>query len=130
MIDRKHPMATPQLSAAELAEIERKYDPETAFRATGPLLALVVTAALVAMSVYHFYAGGFALIPELMHRAIHISFVLALVFVLFGWRKAPTTEVAPAVWWRVQGVPYLDLLWAVLAVAAAMYLPLLPAETV
>jgi len=123
-------MATPQLSAAELAEVERKYDPETAFRATGRQLGLVVSAVLVAMSVYHFYAAGFALIPELMHRAIHISFVLGLVFVLFGWRKMSMTEVAPAVWWRVQGVPYLDLLWAALAIGAALYLPLLPPEIV
>ena len=101
-------MKTTELTAAELAEIERKYDPETAFRATGWYLGLVVSALLVAMSVYHFYAAGFALFPELMHRGIHISFVLGLVFILFGWRKTPTTEVAPACWWRVQGLPYLD----------------------
>jgi TRAP transporter 4TM/12TM fusion protein len=123
-------MKTTELTAAELAEIERKYDPETAFRATGWYLGVVVSALLVAMSVYHFYASGFALIPELMHRGIHISFVLGLVFILFGWRKTPTTEVAPARWWRFQGVPYLDLLWAVLAISAAMYLPLLPPEIV
>lgn len=123
-------MKTPELSAAELAEIERRYDPETAFRATGRHLGFAVTATLVAMSVYHFYASGFALFPELIHRGVHISFVLGLVFVLFGWRKTPTTDVAPAVWWRVQGVPYLDLIWAALAVAAAMYLPLLPSEIV
>ena len=28
----------PELSAEQLAEIERKYDPETAFRATGKIL--------------------------------------------------------------------------------------------
>lgn len=123
-------MKTTELTAAELAEIERKYDPETAFRATGWYLGFVVSTLLVAMSVYHFYAAGFALIPELMHRGIHISFVLGLVFILFGWRKTPTTNVAPTRWWRVQGVSYLDLLWAVLAVSAAMYLPLLPPEIV
>ena len=123
-------MQTSELSAAELAEIERKYDPETAFRSTGPQLALAVSFLLVAMSVYHFYAAGFALIPELMHRGIHISFVLSLVFILFGWRKAPATDMAPPAWWRFQGVPYLDLLWSLLAVAAAMYLPLLPPEIV
>ena len=123
-------MSSPELTAEKLAEIERKYDPETAFRATGRYLGGAVAAALVAMSVYHFYASGFALIPELLHRGIHISFVLGLVFVLFGWRRTPTTEVAPPAFWRIQGVPYLDLLWAVLAVGAAMYLPLLPPEVV
>ncbi len=123
-------LGQPELTAAELAEIERKYDPETAFRATGPQLGWVISALLVAMSAYHFYAAGFALIPELMHRGIHISFVLGLVFLLFGWRKSLSQELPAPVWWRVQGIPVLDILWAVLAVAAAMYLPLLPPEEV
>lgn len=121
-------MDRPELSPEALAEIERRYDPETAFRATGPVFGLFVTALLVAMSVYHFYAAGFALIPELTHRGIHLSFVLGLVFLLFGWRRATEATAAPARWWRLDGVPLLDLLWSVVAVAATMYLPLLPPE--
>ena len=78
----------PELSAEQLAEIERKYDPETAFRATGKILGFWISAALVAMSVYHFYASGFGLVRELVHRGIHLSFVLGLVFLLFGLRKS------------------------------------------
>ena len=78
---------SPELTAEELAEIERKFDPETAFRATGTTLGFFIAAVLVAMSVYHFYASGFGLIRELLHRGIHLSFVLGLVFLLFGWRR-------------------------------------------
>lgn len=119
-------MAEAPLSAAELAEIERKFDPESAFRATGKWMGFVITAGLVAMSVYHFYASGFALIQELTHRGIHLSFVLGLVFLLFSWRKSLSTEVAPAVWYRFDGVPLFDIVLAILGVGAAMYLPLLP----
>ena len=77
-----------ELTPEQLAEIERKYDPETAFRQTGPALGFVIAAILVAMSVYHFYASGFGLIRELLHRGIHLSFVLGLVFMLFSWRRA------------------------------------------
>ena len=77
-------MAQAPLTAEELAEIERKFDPESAFRSTGPWIGAVITAGLVAMSVYHFYASGFALIQELTHRGIHLSFVLGLVFLLFS----------------------------------------------
>jgi TRAP transporter 4TM/12TM fusion protein len=119
-----------RLSAEELAEIERKYDPETAFRATGKLIGVVVTAALVAMSVYHFYAAGWGLIQELTHRGIHLAFVLFLVFILFSWRKTPGTEVAPPAWYRFNGVSILDLVLAVLGVGAAMYLPLLPSAEI
>ena len=71
-----HSALSPELTAEELAEIERKFDPETAFRATGTTLGFFIAAVLVAMSVYHFYASGFGLIRELLHRGIHLSFVL------------------------------------------------------
>ena len=119
-------MAEANLSAEELAEIERKFDPESAFRSTGKLMGFVITAGLVAMSIYHFYASGFALIQELTHRGIHLSFVLGLVFLLFSWQKSLSTEMVPAAWYRFDGVPLFDILLSVLAVGAAMYLPLLP----
>ena len=116
----------PELSAEQLAEIERKYDPETAFRATGKILGFWISAALVAMSVYHFYASGFGLVRELVHRGIHLSFVLGLVFLLFGLRKS-NNNMQSKVWYRFDGVPVADMIMAVLAITAAMYLPLLPA---
>ncbi len=118
---------TPELTPEQLAEIERKYDPEMAFRPTGKALGLFIAAALVAMSVYHFYASGFGLIREILHRGIHISFVLGLVFLLFGFRRTDPT-MPPRAWYRFDGVPLIDLLFAILAVGAAMYLPLLSPE--
>lgn len=122
-------MSERDLTAEELAEIERKYDPEMAFRPTGAWIAALVSVALVAMSAYHFYASGFGLIRELLHRGIHLSFVLGLVFVLFSWRKSDSTTVTKA-GLRIDGVPLLDLVFSVLAVGAALYLPLLPPEIV
>lgn len=119
-------MARAPLTAAELAEIERKFDPESAFRTTGPWIGAVITTGLVAMSVYHFYASGFALIQELTHRGIHLSFVLGLVFLLFSWRKSLSTDITPPAWYRVDGVSLIDIILALLGVCAAMYLPLLP----
>ena len=71
----------------ELEEIERNYDPQLSFRKLGTKLEVIVSISLVAMSVYHFWASGFGLVREVLHRGIHISFVLALVFLLFGWNK-------------------------------------------
>ena len=117
--------ATPERTPEKLAEIEREFDPETAFRPTGKTLGFVIAAILVSMSVYHFYASGFGLVRELVHRGIHLSFVLGLVFLLFGVRKNDT--LPPKAWYRFDGVPLIDIVFAVLAVGAAMYLPLLPA---
>ncbi|MBD8894325.1 TRAP transporter permease [Roseibium litorale] len=121
-------MSSKELTPEELAEIERKYDPELAFRPTGPKAAHVIGAILAAMSIYHFYAGGFALIPELLHRGIHLAFVLSLAFLLFSWRRSPVDQVQAKAWWCLDGVPLLDIIWAVLGVGAALYLPLLPPE--
>jgi TRAP transporter 4TM/12TM fusion protein len=120
----------PELTPEQLAEIERKYDPETAFRPTGRMLGYFIAAVLVAMSAYHFYASGFGLIRELLHRGIHLSFVLGLVFLLFGLRKADYESGVSKAWYCFDGVPLIDIVLAVLVVGAAMYLPLLPPEIV
>ncbi|MBS4010007.1 MAG: TRAP transporter permease, partial [Roseovarius sp.] len=119
-------MADPDLTAEELHEIERKYDPELAFRPTGRGIAILVSVCLVAMSAYHFYASGFGLVREVLHRGIHLSFVLGLVFLLFSWRRSTSTALPASTWYRISGVPLFDLVFAIMAVAAAMYLPLLP----
>jgi len=118
------------LSVEKLHEIERKFDPELAFRPTGPLIAGVISLALVAMSAYHFYASGFGLVRELLHRGIHLSFVLGLVFLLFAWRRSLSAALPAPAWYRVSGVPVWDLVLAGLAVAASLYLPLLPPSVV
>ncbi len=123
-------MSDQQLTAEQLEEIERKYDPETAFRPTGPKIAMIITAILAAMSIYHFYASGFALVRELLHRGIHLSFVLGLGFLLFSWRRAPSGTQWQDQRFSINGVSILDMIFSVLAVGAALYLPLLPPEIV
>ncbi|VAW18296.1 TRAP-type uncharacterized transport system, fused permease component [hydrothermal vent metagenome] len=117
-------------STKSLSDLERRYDPEVEFRATGKKIGYVITLLLVAMSVYHFYASGFGLIRELLHRGIHLSFVLGLVFLLFGFRRNLTTDLARPAWYRIGGIGILDIALAITAVAVSLYLPLLPAEIV
>ncbi len=115
-----------ELTEQELAAIERKYDPELAFRTPGPIMSMVISVPLVALAVYQYYASGFGLIRELLHRGIFLAFMLGLLFLLFSWRRSLTTDVASKAWWRFDGVAILDIIFAVLGVAAALYLPLLP----
>lgn len=121
-------MSEQELSKEELAAIERKYDAESAFRPMGRTSGHLVTAALVAMTVYHIYQAGFGTTNELMRFGVHLAFVLGLAFLLFSWRKSPTTEVPHKTWYRLDGINILDIALAALAVAAAMYLPLLPLD--
>ena len=123
-------MSQTEEPAIDLAELERKYDPEMAFRPTGRTVALLVTAALVAMSLYHYYAAGFGLVRELVHRGIHISFVLGLIFIVFGATRRENDTLYPSSVLRPGGIGLWDWAFGALAVVAALYLPLLPANAV
>ena len=89
-------------------------------------LAMVVTTALVAMSIYHFYASGFALIRELLHRGIHLSFVIGLAFLLFSYKRSATTALPSPSWFRFESVNILDIIFSIMGVTCVLYLPLLP----
>ena len=103
--------------------IEKKYDPQLSFRKLGSKINIVIIILLVSMSVYHFWASGFGLVREVLHRGIHISFVLGLVFLLFSWKKEKNSSFL-----SFQNIDLIDYILAFLAVSSALYLPLLPPE--
>ena len=114
-------------SIEDLKKIEEKYDPQLSFRTIGPKLSFIVTAILVSMSLYHFWASGFGLVREVLHRGIHISYVIGLVFILFSWKKNDEYRINNSLF-SFQNVSILDYIFAILTVASALYLPLLPSE--
>ena len=122
-------MSDTEHSKEALEELERKYDVETAFRPVGSTMSWVISMALVAMSLYHIYQAGLGTSNELLRYGIHLAFVLGLAFLLFAGRRSGTAMPAPA-WYRFDGIHIIDIVLAVLAVSAALYLPLLPLEVV
>ena len=114
-------------SIEDLKKIEEKYDPQLSFRTIGPKLSFIVTAILVSMSLYHFWASGFGLVREVLHRGIHISYVIGLVFIVFSWKKNNEDRINNSLF-SFQNVSILDYIFAILTVASALYLPLLPSE--
>ena len=81
------------------------------------------------MSIYHFWASGFGLVREVLHRGIHISFVIGLVFLLFSWkRKKNDFEKNNSSFLNFQNIDFIDYVFAFLAISSALYLPLLPPE--
>ena len=76
-----------QESAA--AEIAAQYDVESRTRTTTwRPLSLLLTAFAVFVALYHMYTAYFGAPPTLIHRSIHVSAVLFLVFMLYPpfWR--------------------------------------------
>ncbi len=115
-----------ELDEAKARELEEKFDPEMAFRPLAPLGEMIVGAALVTLSLFHYWTAGFGLLPELMHRGVHLSFVLGLVFLVFpAIRSRMVTETD---WTHPLGIPLWDWGLLVLAIVAVMHVPLIPLD--
>lgn len=102
------------MSAAPQDEVDRlieQFDPEASFRRLVGVSAGIVTAIAVALSSWHYYTAGFGLHNEIAHRAIHLSVVLGLVFLVF-----PRQKRLPGPWeWIVSAglaLFYLVLGWS------------------
>ena len=84
-----------ELSADEVEALVREYDSESNFRNLVGPTAMLVTIASVALSLFHVYTAGFVLLNEVMHRTIHLSFVMGLIFLVFPRKRAIAT---PKLW--------------------------------
>ncbi len=109
------------ISPEKISALEEKYEINNNERKLENFLKTFAFFALVLMSIYHFYASGFGTIRDILHRGIHISFVLGLVFIFYSWKKLENDK-------SNYKFPYLDLIFSILAVVTALYLPLLPPE--
>jgi TRAP transporter 4TM/12TM fusion protein len=110
-------------SAAELAKIEAELDPEMQFRPLGLHAGWFVAGLLFVLSCFHYYTAGFGLLPEAMHRGIHLAFVLGLIFLVFPFQRTRDATPPAASFLNPFGVPFLDWLLALGAVASALYVP-------
>lgn len=100
---------------ARTAELERQYDSELDFRSLLPPMRQVGSVVLVLLSLYHYYTAGFGLLPEHWHNSIHLSAVLALIYLWFD----AGVPLGP----RIGGVPIPDLALAACSVVSVLYLP-------
>ncbi len=78
-------IATP--SQAEIDRLIEQWDPESSFRRLVGVSAGIVTVIAVALSSWHYYTAGFGLQNEIAHRAIHLTVVLGLCFLVFPRQK-------------------------------------------
>lgn len=125
--DRVH-LAPLELDEAKARELEEKFDPEIRFRPLGPTAGWIVGGLLVVLSLFHYYTAGFGLLHEMVHRGVHLAFVLALVFLVFPFRKRGYAEPAVSSVTRPLGIPVYDWALALLAVVAVAHVPLIPLD--
>ena len=109
------------ISPEEVSKLEEKFEIKSNERKLKNFLKSLTFVALVAMSIYHFYASGFGTIRDILHRGIHISFVVGLVFLFYNWKSFSDDK-------SKRKVPIIDIIFSILVVITALYLPLLPPE--
>lgn len=81
----------------EAAAAAAKYDAESRVRETPwKPLALLISGVAVFTALYHMYTAYFGMPPTLIHRSLHVSLILFLVFMLY-----PPARRARATWWRI-----------------------------
>ena len=75
--------------AQEDAEaVLRKYDSESNTRTLGGLMALIVSAIAITFSLFQLYTSIFGVLDAHLQRAVHLSFGMSLIFLLYPSRKS------------------------------------------
>jgi len=108
---------------ADLHKLEAEHDPDIQFRPLLPWAGWLVAGLLFALSCFHYYTAGFGLLPEVIHRGIHVAFVLGLIFLVFPARRKKSARPPHSGGWRPLGIGLQDWLLAIAAALASLYVP-------
>ena len=90
----------------------KKYDKESNALEHKGFMAKFVSALAIAFSMFQLYTAVFGVLDAQLQRAVHLSFGLALVYLLY-----PTCRA-----WSKKGIHPVDLVLAILGAAAPAYL--------
>lgn len=121
-------LAPMELDEVKARELEEKFDSEIHFRPLAPVAARIVGTLLIILSLFHYYTAGFGLLPEMIHRGIHLAFVLGLVFLVFPFSRKGYDEPAKPSPLRPLGISVIDWGLAIIAVVAVIHVPLIPLD--
>ncbi|HPS87937.1 MAG TPA: TRAP transporter permease [Spirochaetota bacterium] len=67
----------------KVQEIMAKYDKESFYRQLTGKTGLIIAAVAICFSLFHLYTAAFGMLPAQLQRAVHLSFVFFLVFMLY-----------------------------------------------
>ncbi|WP_018247896.1 TRAP transporter permease [Orenia marismortui] len=106
-------MAKELIAENEVDELLEEFDPATNIRNYKGIMALIITLIAVGMSVFHLYTAGFGILLALKQRAVHLGFVLVLIFLLYPFKKKVKDN---------KFLTALDYIFAVLGLVVTAYL--------
>jgi len=72
-----------EIQEENIQELIEKYDAESRYRRPEGFTAKIVSSWLIAMAFFHMYTAGVGLLPTSIHRAVHLTFAIVAVFLLY-----------------------------------------------
>ena len=137
-------MQNSQLTKEDADKLIKKYDSESNYRNLIGVIGLTVTFFSVVLSLFHVYTAGFGLLNEIVHRTVHLTFVLGLTFLVFprkDYSERTSTDITLALGYvafylylgvnlmpsvMAQGASIIEIgaFWAILSLTAFSGLPL------
>ena len=84
-----------QQDTIDLDELRRQFDTEARNRTLVGWQALLISIIAISMSLFHLYTSGFGLLLAIKQRAIHLAFVLVLVFLLYPFSDKSSKNKIP-----------------------------------
>ncbi len=102
---------TEPANGSNVERVLEKYDREHAFRKNLGKLKWIVTVLAVGLALFQLYTAFFGTLPSQLQRAPHLTVALAIIFLLYPWKKGKTDSK----------VSVLDILLALLALGTGAY---------
>jgi len=102
----------PQTGDLSIDQLMAKYDRESDFRRLTGFISRLVAAIAISFSIFQLYTANFGTLDAHLQRSVHLSFAMALVYLLYPTRRS----------WSRSRLHWLDAVLAVLAAAAPLYI--------
>lgn len=109
MTKQKNNSAEEQIN---IDEFMAKYDRESDFRRYSGIGKWVVAIIAISFSLFQLYTAIFGVLDAHLQRAVHLSFALALVYLLYPSRKA----------WSRDKLHWIDAVLTIIATAMPLYI--------
>lgn len=89
----------PARHEVDIQELVEKYDVESRYRKLSGLQGKFISAWLVCMSLFHLYTAGIAVMPTAIQRAVHITFAIVAVYILYPATRRGSKNRTPIYDW-------------------------------
>jgi len=99
----------------DVQKLMEQYDSESRIRRPLGIVAFIISVIAISMSAFQFYTGGFGSLFGLYQRAIHLSFALCLIFLIY-----PGTKKSFDI--NKEKIPWYDVILALLGPVVCLYI--------